>query len=107
VDRNHTYLGMDLSLINKKLCLSMVGHIQETIEEFLYEIKGKVNTPAAPNRFDKGDQPISPGPDEANSFHHKVAKVLWAAVNAHSDLLSTLLCLTCQVRLLIKEAYRF
>ena len=30
----------------------MVGYIQEIIEEFPYEIKRKVPTPAAPNLFD-------------------------------------------------------
>jgi hypothetical protein len=98
---------MDLSLVDKELCFSMVGYIQDSIEEFLYEIKGKVTTPAAPNRFDKGDQATIPSPDEANISHQTVAKVLWADMNAHPDLLSTLLCLACQVRFRIKKAYRY
>ena len=89
---------MDLSFTNKKLTISMVGYIQEIIDEFPYEIKGKITTPAAPYLFDKDEQAINLGPDEAKKFHHTVAKTLWAAIQARPDLLPTLSYLTCQVK---------
>jgi hypothetical protein len=97
---NHTYLGMDLAFIGKRLQVSMVGYLREIMEEFPYEIKGKgkVITPTAPYLFDKDEQDVLLQPNDAKIFHHTVAKILWAALRASPDLTTALSYLTCQVK---------
>jgi hypothetical protein len=97
----HTYLslGMDMHFNNKKLQVTMVGYLHEIINEFPFEIMGKiVSTPAAPHLFDKdrGAPPLNP--TKAKQFYQVVAKVLWAAIRVRPDLLTTLSYLTCQVK---------
>jgi hypothetical protein len=94
----HTYLGMDMCFKDQKLQVSMIGYLQEIIEEFPYEIVGKVSTPAAPHLFDKDENGTRLNADESKIFHQVVAKVLWAATRVRPDLLTTLSYLTCQVK---------
>jgi hypothetical protein len=95
---NHTYLGMDLAFQDKKLCVSMKEYLREIIEEFPYEFKGKVVTPAAPYLFDKYHQALPLDANDTLIFHHTVAKILWAAMRACPDVLTALSFLTCCVK---------
>jgi hypothetical protein len=75
----HTYVGMDMCFVNQKLHVSMVGYLREIVEEFPYNIVGKVTTPAAPHLFDKEDNAVALASDDTKIFHQTMAKVLWAA----------------------------
>jgi hypothetical protein len=94
----HTYWGIDMCFKDKKLQLSMVGYLHEIVEEFPYEIAGKVATPAAPHLFDKDENGIPLSADDSKIFHQVVAKVLWAATRVRPDLLTALSYITCQVK---------
>jgi hypothetical protein len=95
----HTYLGMDMHFNNRKLQISMTGYLHEIIDEFPFEIMGKVvSTPAAPHLFDKDKDAIPLDTNKARIFHQVVAKTLWAAIRVRPDLLTTLSYLTCQVK---------
>jgi hypothetical protein len=76
----------------------MIGCLNEIIEEFPYEIIGKVAKPAAPHLLDKDDNAVALNPDDTKIFHQIVAKVLWAATRVRPELLTTLSYLTCQVK---------
>jgi Endomembrane protein 70 len=72
----HTYLGIDMCFKDKKLQLSMVGYLHEIVEEFSYEIAGKVAAPVAPHLFDKDESGTPLSIDHSKIFHQVVAKVL-------------------------------
>ena len=95
---HHTYLGIDMLFTNQKLQVSMVGYLHEIVEEFPYEIVGKVTTPAAPHLFDKDKNAVALNSNNAKVFHQIVAKVLWASIRVRPDLLTALSYLTCQIK---------
>jgi hypothetical protein len=94
----HTYLAIDMCFENRKMKLSMMGYLQEIVEEFPYEIAGRVSTPAAPHLFEKDEDGTLLNSTDSKIFHQVVAKVLWAATKLRPDLLTTLSYLTCQVK---------
>jgi Reverse transcriptase (RNA-dependent DNA polymerase) len=94
----HTYLGMDLDFDNRKLKVTMIPYLQEIIDEFPDEIGKASSTPAALHLFDESDDPVPLSAEKSKIFHHTVAKVLWAAIRARPDLLTTLSYLTCKVK---------
>jgi hypothetical protein len=96
---HHTYLGIDMHFNKGKLQISMLGYLQEIIDEFPFEITSKtVSTPAAPYLFDKDKNAKLLNPAYIKIFHHVVAKVLWAAIRVRPDLLTAISYLTCQVK---------
>ena len=98
IGKQHTYLGMDLDFSDKKLKVSMVPYFQDIIDDFPEDISKSFSTPAGNHLFDESEQPVLITEHKAKMFHHTVARILWGAMRARPDLLTTLSYLTCKVR---------
>jgi hypothetical protein len=94
----HTYLGMDMCFEGKRLKVSIIGYLQEIVEEYPFDLSNKAVTPAGPHLFDKDEDSILLNNEKSKIFNQVVAKVLWAAMRVRPDLLTILSYLTCQVK---------
>jgi len=84
----------------------MIPYLQEVLDEFPDEIGKGVSTPAGNHLFEESSNPIWLSDEKAKHFHHTVAKVLWAAMRARPDLLTTLSYLTCKVKKPDEDDYK-
>jgi hypothetical protein len=76
----------------------MIPYLQEIINEFPDDLGNGASTPAEKHLFDEGDNPILLNMEKAMVFHHTVAKLLWAALQACPDLLTALTFITLKVK---------
>ena len=102
----YTYLGMNLDFSDKKLKVSMIPYLQEVLDKFPDGIGKGVSTPAGNHLFEELSDPIWLSDEKTKIFHHIVAKVLWAAMRATPDLLTTLSYLTCKVKKPDEDDYK-
>jgi hypothetical protein len=70
----YTYLGMDMCFEGKRLKVSMIGYLQEILEEFPFDLLNKAVTPASPHLFDKDEDSILLNNEKIKIFHQVVAK---------------------------------
>jgi hypothetical protein len=94
----HMYLGMDLKFQSQQLQVSKIPYLQDIVNEFQHELDKITSTPAALHWFEVSEDAKLLDRNQRNIFHHTVAKVLWAAIRARSDLLTALLFLTGRVK---------
>ena len=95
----HTYLGMDLDFsVDGEVRLTMVPYLQEILDEFPDDWGKPVSTPAANHLFDEQEDSVLLDEEKSKTYHHVVAKMLWAALRARPDLLTALSFLTSKVQ---------
>ena len=87
---NHTYLGMDITIRDKKVVVDMKSYLIECIEAFGEGINSVAKTPAQKSLLDVDD--MSPRLDQEKSdlYHHIVAKLLHVSKRARLDILPTI-----------------
>ena len=97
---SHTYLGMDLDYKEKGIVgISMRPYLEEIVDEFPEDIAGRhAKTPAASHLFDVDSEATKLGKKQAETFHHVVAKLLWASMRARPDILLAISFLTSRVK---------
>jgi hypothetical protein len=71
----HTYLDMDMYFEGKRLKVSMIGYLQEIVEEFPFDLLNKAVTPAGPHLFDKDEDGILLDNEKSKIFHQVCAAV--------------------------------
>ena len=84
----------------------MRGYLEEIIDEFPEELGQKVNTPAATHLFDINKERTLLSLDMRELYHQTVAKLLWVAMRARPDILTTLSFLTTRVKSPDKDNWR-
>ena len=95
----HDYLGMTLDYnIDGKVQITMFGYIAKIIEEFLMELDGEPNSPAANHLFEIDDNGIKLKPEQKDLFHEFVAKLLFLGKRAIPDLKTAISFLSIRVR---------
>jgi hypothetical protein len=98
---------MDLTFGSKKeLKVTMIPYLQEIIDEFPDDLGKAASTPAANHLFEESHNPILICVEKAKVFHHTVAKLLWAALQARPDLLTALSFLTSKVKSPDEDDYK-
>jgi hypothetical protein len=90
---------MDLDFETKGMVkISMVPYLQEIVDEFPEDLGKPASTPAGNHLFEESDHPIPLNHEQAQIFHHTIAKLLWAALRARPDLLTALSFLMSRVK---------
>jgi len=96
----HEYLGMRIDFSNPgKVVLSMIEYVKAMIIECPPELmQGSAQTPAASHLFNIREDAEKLDQDEAEIFHHLVAKILYLAKRTRPDLLLAVSFLSTRVR---------
>ena len=82
IGTKHTYVGMDFEYKGKEVIISMVGHIEDAINEFPEELSQKVITPAGLHLFEVNKNSEKLDFKEAKIFHRIVAMLLFVCKRA-------------------------
>ena len=98
--KEHNFVGMDIVMRDdEKFEVTMKEYLNESIEAFPEEIVKSARTPAKGDLFseDEGENKVILKDDEAEVFHHIVAKLLYVAKRARPDIDLTILFLCTRV----------
>jgi len=90
----HTFVGMDVEYKGNKVEISMQPYLQEALEAFPEETTKKVSTPAADHLYTVNPKAKKLPEPLRETFHHIVAKLLFAATRGRPDLQPTISFLT-------------
>ena len=93
---NHSYLGMDITIVDNKAELSMKGYIDQLLQQ--YGINTGVNTPASNDLFVIHEDSALLDNDMRQQFHSAVAKLLYLGKRMRVDILMVVIFLTTRVQ---------
>jgi hypothetical protein len=99
--RKHDYLGVDMEFCEDgALEVSMFKYLKNVIEEFPEIIRGRAAMPAHDKLFEIRDKVEAKklNEEQALSFHHTVAQLLFMATRARRDIQTAVAFLTTRVR---------
>ena len=96
---HHEYLGMKMTLKDKKLTIDMRDQIKEIIDDFPEEISGQVSSPAAKHLYDIDETKDVLDDVKRDIFHSTTAKLLYLEKRARPDIEPTIAFLTTRVNL--------
>ena len=82
----HDFLGMKIEVKDKVVNISMKDQVKEAIEWGGTQSGRKPVTPASSNLFEKSEPPKFLLPDESDSFHSVVQKLLYIYKRARPDI---------------------
>ena len=91
------YLGMKISIKNKKVHINMSEQIQEIIDGFSEKIEGTVSTPATRHLMDINDSSNNLNKARSEEFHTTVARLLYLTKRARPDIETSVAFLTTRV----------
>jgi hypothetical protein len=82
----HEYLGMTIDYsIRGKVKITMLDYIQNMLDELPADMDGESATPAANHLFQVNEEAEKLDEDDAQLFHHHVAKLLFLCKRARPD----------------------
>ena len=93
----HTYIGMDIEYIGRKVKISMKHYLEEAIEAFLDHLTDDVHTPAASHLFNVNPTSEKLPEEKRQILHSIVAKLLYVATKGHPDIYLPIVFLTSRV----------
>ena len=83
----HNYLGMTLDFLSpKKMRILMLDYILKLLDDLPEEYGGEVATPAVNHLLEVNDDAKKFSEEEAQFFHHNVAKFIFLCKRARPDL---------------------
>jgi hypothetical protein len=92
----HVYLGMTIDFsIDGKVRFSMIGYMDEILNDPPPDMDGENTTPAASFLFDVDDDCEKLSADTADFFHHNTAKLLFLCKRARPDVQTAVAFLLC------------
>ena len=95
----HDYLGMELEYLdNGTVIIGMVGYVDSILEEATPAMQGTAVTPAANHLFQVNPTPSLLSKDDADYFHHMVAKLLFICKRGHPDIQTAVAFLCTRVK---------
>lgn len=87
ISDKHTYLGMDFHYKkDKTVVVSMIGYIEQAINEFPEKYNEKVKTPAGPHLFEVNENEDRLDDEKEGIFHRIVAMLLFFSKRARPDI---------------------
>jgi hypothetical protein len=87
IGKQHNYLGMIFDFSSKnEVQIDMTWYVSKIIEDFPEEIVGKSFTPAGYHLFKIREDGRKLDNEMADTFHHTVYQLLFAANHAHRDI---------------------
>ena len=95
--KEHTYVGMDITINNKKVEIHNIEYIKETFELFEDDIGPAAVTPANAHLFEVSDDRDALTSKKQRIFHSCVAKLLFVAKRSRPDILTAISFLTTRV----------
>lgn len=82
----HEYLGMNLDFTKAgKVTVKMSDYITRLLDDAPVEFAGRASTPAGKHLFTVDEKSAPLDEDQANMFHHLVAKILFLSKRARPD----------------------
>ena len=95
----HVYLGMTIDFSNDgKVRFSMIGYLDEILNDLPPDMDGENTTPAASFLFDVDDDCEKLDADTADFFHHNTAKLLFLCKRARPDVQTAVAFLCTRVK---------
>ena len=82
----HVYLGMIITIEDRKITIDMTAQVQEIIDFFEQEVDGTVSTPANKNLMNVNDESKLLCKKKQENFHSVVAKMLYIEKRGRPDL---------------------
>jgi hypothetical protein len=95
----HVYLGMTIDFSSdRKVRFSMIGYLEEILNDLPPEMDGENTTPAASFLFDVDDDCEKLDADASEFFHHNTAKLLFICKRARPDIQTAIAFLCTRVK---------
>jgi hypothetical protein len=96
--KKHVFLGMDIEFNdNGTFTTTMIDYIKEAIEDFGEDVSSSATTPAGKSLYTVTESSPILTSNKAEQFHRIVAKLLYIASRARSDILPTIAFLCTRV----------
>ena len=95
--KSHTYIGMDIEYVGRKVKISMKHYLEEAIEAFPDHLTDDVHTPAASHIFNVNHKSEKLPEEKRQILHSIVAKLLYVAIKGRPDIYLPIAFLTSRV----------